>query len=121
MRNKGLMVLGVVLVAATAFGYANGLFDNQDGLPGCETKLGLANAKAATNNSPVLRQNGITALGISDAKTITTTESRIECEGRVTLSSGMQGPIRYTFMKDQSMNAPFLVRAEIEPSQLAGF
>jgi hypothetical protein len=33
MRNKGLMVLGVVLVAATAFGYANGLFDSQDGCP----------------------------------------------------------------------------------------
>jgi hypothetical protein len=91
------------------------------GLPGCETETGLANPKAAINNSTVLKQNGITALSISDSKTSSTSESKVECEGRVTLSNATRGPIHYSFVKDQSMNPPFLVRAKIEPDQLEEF
>jgi hypothetical protein len=60
----------------------------------------------------------VTALGISDAKTSSTSATRVECEGMVTLSSAARRPVHYSFAKDSSVDAPFLVRAKIEPDKL---
>jgi hypothetical protein len=134
--RKRWIVLGVLVAAAMVVGYASGFFrgfavafvearravlEGHHGLPSCDTESGLANAKAAINNSPLLKQNGVTALGISNAKTSSTTEAKIECEGVVTLSNAMRGPVRYSFAKDSSVDAPFLVRAMIDPDKLERF
>jgi hypothetical protein len=39
----------------------------------------------------------------------------------VTLSSGVRGPIHYSFKKDPSVDAPFLVKVQIEPDKLEKF
>jgi hypothetical protein len=78
----------------------------------------LANAKAAMDNSPVLKKSGISTLAIRSAKTSSSSESRVECEGDVILSSSQKGPISYSFTKDPSVNVPFLVWAKIDPDSL---
>jgi hypothetical protein len=133
--RKGWIIVGVALVAV-GVGWTSGFFqgftrafwesrqavlEGHQGLPSCETETGLANAKAAINAAPLLKQFGITALGISDVKTSSTAETRVECQGQVILSSGKKGPIEYSFTKDPSVDAPFLVKAKIEPEKLVGF
>jgi hypothetical protein len=123
--RKRWIVFGVI-VAAVVVGYASGFFhsfavafvegrrsvvEGHWGLPSCDTETGLGNAKGAINNIPTLKQLGITALGINNANAGSTTDSKIECEGVVTLSNGMRGPVYYSFAKDTSVDAPFLVRA----------
>jgi hypothetical protein len=68
-----------------------------------------------------LKQYGVTVLGISDAKASSVSDNRVECEGTVTLSSAVRGPINYSFTKDPSVDAPFLVKAQIEPHNLGKF
>src|SRR5258705_11739179 len=133
--RKRWIVVGILLVAIVV-GYMTGFFqafaisfgdrrrevlEGHWGLPRCDSETGLANAKAAINNSPLLKQYGVTALGISDAKTSSTSATRVECEGMVTLSSAARGPVHYSFAKDSSVDAPFLVRAKIEPDKLERF
>ena len=44
-----------------------------------------------------------------------------DSEGMVTLSSGVRGPIHYSFKKDPSVDAPFLVKVQIETDKLEKF
>jgi hypothetical protein len=78
----------------------------------------LLNAKAAMDNSPLLKTNGISTLAIRNAKTSSPSESRVDCEGEVILSSSRKGPISYSFIKDPTVNAPFLAQAKIDPGSL---
>jgi hypothetical protein len=87
--------------------------EGHPGLPSCDTETGLANARNAINNIPPLKKAGITALGISDAKSSLATETEVQCDGMVTLSNQMKGPVHYTFAKEPSVGGPFLVRAVI--------
>jgi hypothetical protein len=125
----GLGVVLVVAVTAYASGFATAftrsfaesrkaVLEHHPGIPSCDTETGLANAKAAMDNSPLLKTSGISTLAIRSAKTSSSSESRVECEGEVILSSSQKGPISYSFTKDPSVNAPFLVQAKIDPDSL---
>ena len=133
--RKHWIVLGLAAVAVVA-GFASGFFHNaavgfvearravlegHSGLPSCDTETGLANARNAVNSIPGLKQLGVTALGISNAKNSSTTEGKVECEGLVTLSNAMKGPVHYSFAKDSSVDGPFLVRANIDADHLEKF
>jgi hypothetical protein len=87
--------------------------EGHSGLPSCDTETGFANAKNAINNIPPLKKAGITALGISDAKSSSASKTEVQCDGVVTLSNQMKGPVHYSFAKDPSIAGPFEVRAVI--------
>ena len=129
--RKGWIIVGIALVAVF-FGWASGFFhgfnqsfwesrqavlEGHPELPSCETETGLANAKAAINATPLLKNLGITAIGIRDVKTSSTAKTRVECQGQVLLSNFTKGPIEYSFTKDPSVE-PFLIKAKIEPEKL---
>jgi hypothetical protein len=125
----GLGVVLVVAAAAYASGFATAftrsfaesrkaVLEHHPGIPSCDTETGLANAKAAMDNSPALKSSGISVLAIRSAKTSSSSESRVECEGEVILSSSQKGPISYSFTKDSSVNVPFLVWAKIDADSL---
>jgi hypothetical protein len=133
--HKRWIVLGV-LFAAVVVGWASGFFhgfttsfvesrrmvlEGHRSLPSCDSETGLFNAKAAINSSPLLKQYGVIALGISDAKASSVSDKGVECEGMVTLSSAARGPIHYSFTKDPSVDAPFLVKAKIDLDKLEKF
>ena len=133
--GKRWILLGVIAVVVVA-GYASGFFhsfavgfvesrratsEGHKGLPSCDTETGLANAKNVINGIPRLKQFGITALGISNAKNSSTTESEVDCEGVVALSNSMKGPVRYSFVKDASLGGPFLVEAKLDADHLEKF
>ena len=92
--------------------------EHHPGLPSCDTETGLANAKAAMDNSPLLKTNGVSTLAIRNVKTSSSSETRVDCEGEVILSSSRKGPISYSFIKDPTVNEPFLVQAKIDPESL---
>jgi hypothetical protein len=124
--RKLLIGVGVVLIIA-AVAYASGslngftrsftesrksVLEGHQGIPSCDTETGLANARAAIDNSPLLKKNAISALAISSPKTISSSEDRVECEGDVLLSDVRKGPISYSFTKDPAIGAGFFVRAK---------
>jgi hypothetical protein len=103
--RKLLIGLGAVLIVAAA-AYASGSIDaftrsftesrksvleGHQGIPSCDTETGMANARAAIDNSPLFKKNGISALAISGAKTSLSSENRVECEGEVILSNSLKG------------------------------
>jgi hypothetical protein len=119
-----------------ATGYASGLFhgfargfaesrravsEGHSGLPSCDTETGLANAKNVINGIPQLKQLGITAVGISNTKSSSASQSEVDCEGVVALSNSTKGPLRYSFIKDASIGAPFLVKAAVDINHLDKF
>jgi hypothetical protein len=71
----GSGVAMVVAIAAYASGFVTAftrsfaesrrsVLEHHPGIPSCDTETGLVNAKAAIDNSPLLKTNGITALAI---------------------------------------------------------
>ena len=135
MGKRWMILFGVIAVAAVA-GYTSGFFnyfaagfiesrravsEGHKGLPSCDTETGLANAKNVINGIPKFKQLGITALGISNAKNSSSTETEVDCEGVVALSNSMKGPVRYSFVKDASLGGPFLVRAAVDTGHLEKF
>jgi hypothetical protein len=136
MRKRIVLGVVVVVTAAVVAGYASGFFhgfavafdesrravqEGHQGLPSCDTESGLANAKAVVNSIPALKQFGVIALGISNAKSSSTSNDKVECDGTVILSNAMKGPVHYSFAKDSSVDAPFLVRANIDTDHLEKF
>src|ERR1700683_5581731 len=122
----GLGVMLVIAVAADASWFMTdfarsfsesrkAVLEHHPGLPSCDTETGLLNAKAAMDNSPLLKTNGVSAIAIRNDKTSESSESRVDCEGEVILSSARKGLISYSFIKDPTVNAPFLVQAKIDP------
>jgi hypothetical protein len=133
--GKRWILLGVIAVIVVA-GYISGFFhslavgfvesrrsasEGHKGLPSCDTETGLANAKNVINGIPRLKQFGTAALGISNAKNSSITESEVDCEGVVALSNSMKGPVRYSFVKDASLGGPFLVKAKLDADHLEKF
>ena len=134
MRRRWIVVICLLLVVITT-GCVTGFFHNfavsfsesrravlegHRDLPSCDSESGLANARTVIDDIPILKQNGVTVLGISDAKPRSTTESDVECDGIVTLSSAVRGPVHYSFAKDPAIQ-PFLVRAKIDQDELKEF
>ena len=130
--SKGWIILGLVAFAVVT-GYESGFFrgfargfaesrravaEGHSGLPSCDTDTGFANAKNVINGIPQLKQLGITAVGISNVKTSSTSQSEVDCEGVVALSNSTKGPLRYSFRKDASIDASFLVKAAVDISHL---
>jgi hypothetical protein len=130
--RKLLIGVGVVLIIA-AVAYASGslngftrsftesrksALEGHPALPSCDTETGLAYAREAIGNSPLLKRNGAYALMISSPKTSASSEDRVECEGDVLLSDVRKGPISYSFTKDPAIGAGFFVRAKIDPDKL---
>jgi hypothetical protein len=134
--GKRWIILGAIAVVVVVAGYASGFFhsfavgfvearrgvsEGHSGLPSCDTETGLANAKNVINSIPRLKQLGVTALGISNTKNSSATQSQVDCDGVVALSNSMKGPVHYSFIKDASIGGPFLVKAKIDADHLEKF
>ena len=134
--GKLWIILGVVVAAAVVAGYTSGFFhyfavafvesrraasEGHKGLPSCDTETGLANAKNVINGIPRFNKLGITALGISNTKNSSATQVEVDCEGVVALSDSTKGPVRYSFIKDGSIDGRFLVKAKVDVAHLEKF
>ena len=93
--------------------------EGHPGIPSCDSSIGQSDAKRALEGSPIAKTLNITIVTFANPRTLSISESRVECHATVMLNSSATDSIVYSFSKNSSLpRGQYLVRANLQEDDL---